>query len=278
MPETPSTMTPSMTALLPLLSADHGATSADLAERGGIGRSTANRTLAGLEARGLARRVSDERTSGVRSPDQWFTAMPDEAAESVSPGQGPVAGDTDTGESGTIPTPGNDPHENDPASTPADAQTRPAEAENAGTDPELDGRYTTSNEPEPTTDTAPTSTDRTPETASTQQERSAVHGADPTDPAPEKIAVPNAETAATAPQTQTAGPARLAKGGLRALVAEHLTAHPDQEFTAPKLARILGRSSGAISNVFDTLIKTGQAEMTCEKPRTFRHLPSHTGR
>jgi predicted transcriptional regulator len=67
-----------------------------------------------------------------------------------------------------------------------------------------------------------------------------------------------------------ASTSRLAAGGLRALVVEHLTAHPEEEYTPSNLSKILERSAGAISNCLDTLVGTGIAEQTCEKPRRFR--------
>ncbi|MDT0268571.1 hypothetical protein RM844_19985, partial [Streptomyces sp. DSM 44915] len=40
---------------------------------------------------------------------------------------------------------------------------------------------------------------------------------------------------------------RLAQGQLRDLVTAHLTAHPDAEFTATEIARVLDRSAGAVA-------------------------------
>jgi hypothetical protein len=65
---------------------------------------------------------------------------------------------------------------------------------------------------------------------------------------------------------------RLRSGGLRALVVEQLTARPEDEFSPTMLSRILERSSGAIANCLDILVNSGFAELTCEKPRRFRHV------
>lgn len=238
MPESPSTMTPSMTTILNLLSPGHAATSAELSERGRIGRSTASKTLAALEAKGLARRVSDERPSGVRSPDLWFAATPGEAAQ---PEPATREAGCDGAEFGTGLAAESEARENDAPRPATEAGTRVPEPEH------------------PSVHVVPQDGDRA-------------------DPAPTVTAASNGADAATAPQAEPAAPGRLAKGGLRDLVAEHLTAHPDEEFTAPKLSKILKRSSGAISNVFDALVKTGEAEMTSERPRRFRHLAAHPGR
>src|SRR5579884_2481936 len=65
-------MTPTMKALLDLLSADRGPTAADLAGRAGIGRSTATKSLATLENAGLARREPGARSGQRPEPDRWF--------------------------------------------------------------------------------------------------------------------------------------------------------------------------------------------------------------
>ncbi|WP_242909665.1 MarR family transcriptional regulator [Actinomadura terrae] len=57
---------------------------------------------------------------------------------------------------------------------------------------------------------------------------------------------------------------------LRPLVAEHLNAYPDLEFTPGEIAKVLDRSSGAVANALDTLVGRGEAVLTCERPRRFR--------
>lgn len=272
MPETPNTTTPSMTAILALLSAHHGATAAELAERASIGRSTASKTLATLEARSLARRISDERTSGVRSPDVWFAAAPVEAALQPKP---------------TTPAPSalsNTPRSEDQAE-PNPTAALDGSVLNARTGSESADAIRPDSEsmPEAGSDDDVVSIGLDPAIAGLSEEK--------TQPDNEQLAVSSTAQLADAPAATlhdiaspppaTASPAsssdatpatqRLPKGGLRALVVEHLAAHPDQEFTAPGLSKILKRSSGAISNVFDALIKNGEAEMTRETPRTFRH-------
>ncbi|XVQ15113.1 hypothetical protein ACQP1W_22055 [Spirillospora sp. CA-255316] len=69
---------------------------------------------------------------------------------------------------------------------------------------------------------------------------------------------------------------RGAPSPLRPLVAEHLHAHPESEFTPGEIARVLGRSSGAVANALDTLVGQGVAILTCERPRRFRAVNTGT--
>ncbi|MGP3945517.1 MULTISPECIES: hypothetical protein [Streptomyces] len=54
------------------------------------------------------------------------------------------------------------------------------------------------------------------------------------------------------------------------MVIGHLTAHPDEAFTATRISRIIEKSSGAIANALVTLTKQGIAEQVTERPRTYR--------
>jgi hypothetical protein len=69
--------------------------------------------------------------------------------------------------------------------------------------------------------------------------------------------------------TRAAGD-RGAPSPLRPLVAQHLNAFPDLEFTPGEIAKVLDRSSGAVANALDTLTAQGVAVLTCERPRRFR--------
>ncbi|MEV3925499.1 hypothetical protein [Actinomadura coerulea] len=71
---------------------------------------------------------------------------------------------------------------------------------------------------------------------------------------------------------------RGAPSPLRPLIAEHLNAHPDKEFTPGEIAKVLDRSSGAVANALDTLVGRGEAVLTCERPRRFRAAnPANSG-
>jgi predicted transcriptional regulator len=54
------------------------------------------------------------------------------------------------------------------------------------------------------------------------------------------------------------------------MVADHLTAHPDEAFTATAISRVINRSSGAIANALATLTKQGLAERVCDAPRRYQ--------
>ena len=246
MPETNTTaMPPSMTTMLGVLSAEQGATVVDLADRGRLGRSTAAKVLTALEARGLAWRQSAERTGGTRVPDLWFATTPDAAAQAQDvPAQSEPAATSGAG----------------PDAEGATARHGESRDEHTGEAEggDLQSETAAGDEVEP--DTA--------DTTERADSATATGAAAPTDDDAPTVTATRVE-AATSP--------RLAKGGLRALVVDYLTAHPDEEMTAPKIGKSLGRSSGAVANALDTLVEKGQAELTCEKPRRFRHRAAPTG-
>ncbi|GAA1112059.1 helix-turn-helix domain-containing protein [Streptomyces javensis] len=88
-------------------------------------------------------------------------------------------------------------------------------------------------------------------------------------PAAEPDGAP-AEEATPAPVQKAKASARLARGGLRQMVYEYLEAHPDEAVTAPRLAKALGRSAGAVANALVKLTGQGQAELIGESPRRYR--------
>ncbi|MEV0093730.1 helix-turn-helix domain-containing protein [Streptomyces sp. NPDC050738] len=86
--------------------------------------------------------------------------------------------------------------------------------------------------------------------------------------------VASAPPAAPAPGAVGGTKVRLAPGGLRQLVIAHLTAHPDEAFTATGISRRIEKSSGAIANALVTLTGQGIAEQVSERPRTYQLAPS----
>ncbi|MFE0276045.1 hypothetical protein ACFWZY_28725 [Streptomyces sp. NPDC058992] len=54
------------------------------------------------------------------------------------------------------------------------------------------------------------------------------------------------------------------------MVVDHLEAHPGEAFTATRISRLIEKSSGAIANALDKLVKEGIAEQVNDRPRTFR--------
>lgn len=242
-------MTPTMKALLDLLSADRGTTAAELAGRAGIGRSTAAKSLAALERVGSARREPGARTGKRPEPDRWFGCtrpttsahIPALDPEAVTAGRG-ESRDEQAGQTEGVDD------------TPERAPVVGGEVEPDTADPA--GRAEPADSPQSTALAADSATGATGTEAD---------GGTPSITAPQ------------ADQAESATSPRLAKGGLRALVVDYLTAHPDEEMTAPAIGKSLGRSGGAVANALDTLVKSGQAELTCEKPRKFRHRTPQTG-
>lgn len=250
MPETHTTaMPPSMTTMLGILSDEHGATVVELANRGRLGRSTAAKVLTALETQGLARRQSTERT-GTRAPDLWF------AATAHTPAQ---AHDETAQSEPAAPSAAGPKPETTAAQRGAARDEETSQTEGDG--PQSETAADDEAEPDPA-DTA------TPDTG----DDAAASGA----AAPEGGAAPSSAAPQPVPAATTAPP-RLAKGGLRTLVVDYLTAHPHEEMTASAIGKSLGRSSGAVANALDTLVKNGQAELTCEKPRKFRHRAPQSG-
>jgi hypothetical protein len=75
-----------------------------------------------------------------------------------------------------------------------------------------------------------------------------------------------------AQRAASGGGSRLGQGQLHELALEHLRAYPEQEWTATGVAKVIGRSSGAIANAMVTMVNRGEAEMTCAAPRRYRAL------
>lgn len=74
----------------------------------------------------------------------------------------------------------------------------------------------------------------------------------------------------------TTGQPRLGKGGLEALVLEHLTEHPGVEFTSTELSHKLNRSNGAIQNALEKFTGQGKVTRTSERPRRYRYAKGKT--
>lgn len=94
-----------------------------------------------------------------------------------------------------------------------------------------------------------------------------------TEDAPAPQAVP--EQQPTAPLEASAlpdGKKRLAPGALRQMVI-NLTVHPGEAFTATGISRVIEKSSGAIANALDMLVKQNIAEQVSDRPRTYRLAP-----
>ena len=213
-----------------------GATAAALAETAGIGRSTAAKALAAMEQDGHVRREPGTPDGNRRVASHWYPNQP------------------------TPPDPNSPTIEKEAASStphtaeqdvPARREPLTTTAVNQNTSPEGHTRPTS-----PTTDDteAPGADDATTDSRPHQGTEAAPH-----EPAPPKL------TVITGGAKQ-----RLAPGGLRQLVLNHLQAHPDTAFTATALSRVIGKSSGAIANALVTLEKHGQAQQINDHPRRYQ--------
>ncbi|WP_280389741.1 hypothetical protein [Nocardia wallacei] len=75
-------------------------------------------------------------------------------------------------------------------------------------------------------------------------------------------------TATSAPGTGSG--ARLGNGELRRMVARVLADNPGTDYSPRDIAKLTGRSSGAIGNALKKLTDAGQAEQTGAKPLRYR--------
>ncbi|MFH8295051.1 hypothetical protein [Streptomyces sp. NPDC018059] len=121
-------------------------------------------------------------------------------------------------------------------------------------------------QPEPQAEAAPETAAPAPQAAPDQAPAAEADAADTTAPEADEPPAPAEAPQAAKPATST----RLARGGLRQMVYEHLEAHPDDEVTAPRLAKTLGRSAGAVANALVKLTEQGQADLVGESPRRYR--------
>lgn len=66
------------------------------------------------------------------------------------------------------------------------------------------------------------------------------------------------------------GSVRLAAGGLRGMVEDHLAENAGEEFSPVALGKVFGRSSGAIANALEALVDLGAAQRSSDKPKRYR--------
>lgn len=231
----------------------HQATVVELAASAGVSKSTVAKTLTALERAGAAQRMVRETEDGIREADLWspgpglsallFSTAA--AEDGCNDADVPVNAD-ETDWFGTAITDRGDVPE--PVTRPRGESIDTADGAAPGSDPS----------------SAHTSTE-----AAACPENSAVVGAAKpcTDAAQLGVAATFPDTAVTTPPTE-----RLAPGGLAQLVAAALARHPDIDYTPTQLSHLLGgRSSGAITNALEKMIKDGVAVRTCDKPKRYRH-------
>ncbi|MFE5161664.1 hypothetical protein ACFRNT_24765 [Streptomyces sp. NPDC056697] len=224
-----------------------GTTSTALAQAAGAGQSTTTKALRHFEQTGLAHRESAAPDGSGRPVNYWYptpTPTPDP--------------DTSTSPDTTDEPPTNDSHEqptehhDHPA--PTAEPSAPSDDTSEHSDADEDGERGSAREPSQgvENDDAPAPTPAS-------------------EPPTSKAASEGTKTEETQPiVTQSGYRTRLASGALRQMVVGHLTAHPDEAFTATRISRIIEKSSGAIANALVTLTKQGIAEQVTEHPRTYR--------
>jgi DNA-binding MarR family transcriptional regulator len=71
---------------------------------------------------------------------------------------------------------------------------------------------------------------------------------------------------------------RLGRGQLAQLVLAELAANPDEPVGPARIAKALGRSSGAVANALERLVGTGEAALVATSPRRYQMAdPARTG-
>ena len=295
-------------AIWAALTAAPGATAAQIATAAGTSRAITSQELAALETSGQATRTPGERTGRTTAPTTWqpVSAGPGATDQDGTAGT-PAASPALTGD-GHLPAPGSDPAAGEadgsppdtqaPGSTatdaPAASETAPAPADGASPAPDAGiPDDSTADAPAAGDAAAPASADGAAqpaageaaellrrEVASAATQAADVLGSGDTATA---LAAMDAICAAATQARRllkaatsgrkargTSGPAAR-PGQLRDLVAAHLAEHPDAEFTPHAIGRVLARSSGAVANALDRLTALGNAQLTSDKPRRYRH-------
>ncbi|EXU61732.1 hypothetical protein Z951_45595 [Streptomyces sp. PRh5] len=243
----PAQLSGATAAVWAALNNQPGTTSTTLAQAAGTGQSTTTKALRHFEQTGLAHRESAVPDGSGRPVNYWYptpTPTPDTSTSPDTTDEPPTA-DNDSHEQPTN-------HHDHPAPT----AESPAPEDNASEhgDADDDGEQDSASEPsqEVENDDAPTPTPAS-------------------EPSRGEAVSEDAKTEETQPAVSQSGyRTRLAPGALRQMVIGHLTAHPDEAFTATRISRIIEKSSGAIANALVTLTKQGITEQVTERPRTYR--------
>jgi hypothetical protein len=262
-----------------------GATAAALADKAGVAKATARRALKELETAGYAARTTGGRDGGKRTADTWnATPAADTSPTGASDAEPATADHKPTGQSsaeaGDLAVP-----ESGSGTGPGDADTKPGgdtDGTAADTDAsgEADGATGDGDEdPEAMDETAVTEASEALTELATVI-TSAVAALETGDrvaalTAAESIYGDSAKvrrlikTAANHRPRSASGTARSHPGELRAKVAAHLAANPGLQLTPHEVAKAIGHSAGAVANALDKLTETGEAVMTCDRPRRF---------
>ncbi|MGW0734478.1 MarR family transcriptional regulator [Streptomyces sp. NPDC002851] len=235
------------------LAATHeSATVAELALATGLSRSTVSKALNTIETHGLAVRTPGTRNGPRRTPDHWRPA--------------PTSNTNSSNE-----TDGHEEHA--PAELPADTTapaTYPAPEHSQDTSPDAHAPEIAEQHGTPKPDSGPGEMDDGGANSPGQEASSSEGGPGEPDSRRAEADSQVSGTASAEPVPVPGGKTRLAPGALRDMVIDHLKAHPGEAFTATRIGRVLERSSGAVANALDKLVRQGIAERVTERPRTYR--------
>jgi predicted ArsR family transcriptional regulator len=276
------------------LAAGGEVTAAELADRLGMGQSTAAKRLAALEASGAVRRTPGGRVDGVRVADRWSSAAPTAGtAEPDVPEAGADVPGTDVPDTGgTAPV---ETAQGEPAAVPGGSgrlgrgafgtlvrdylAARPGEAFGPAAVGEALGRsqgavsnLCGSSLSSPTAEEVAEGVGISVSVARRvlgELERDGLvarsaGGSEGGRRAPDRWTL-----AAHGPSD---GKVRLGRGRLREMVLDHLGAHPG-EVSPAQLSKTLGHSAGAISNVLAKLTGSGELVQTSDHPRRYAAQP-----
>jgi hypothetical protein len=250
-----------------------------------VAKATARRALKELETAGYAARTTGGGDGGKRIADTWnatpatdtgHTGMPDAEPATTDPtSTGQPSGETSDQ---AAPAPGSD-------TSPGDAGTNPGDDTDdtdADTDApgEADGATGDGNEAEQPMDEATVTEASEALTVLAAVITSAAQALQAGDRAAALMAAESiygdsakvrrlVKTAAKPRPRSASGAARSHPGEMRAKVAAHLAAHPGLQLTPHEVGKAIGHSAGAVANALDKLTETGEAVMTCDRPRRF---------
>ncbi|KUO19160.1 hypothetical protein [Streptomyces dysideae] len=249
------------------LTGNDAATAAELALAAGLGRSTTGKALVTLEGRGLAVRTPGGHDGPCRTPDRWRAAPTSESTTKDAEGGQESMNAEPTDSASNAPEPSAD--DTDSENAPADEATPNT---SAATDDERTDAASV-----PVTDAAPDAPapDAEQSEDGTSGDDGPHHAQDNDVARTEDAPIPQADPKQqpTAPVEASAlpgGKKRLAPGALRQMVINHLSKHPGEAFTATGISRVIEKSSGAIANALDKLVKQNIAEQVSDRPRTYR--------
>ncbi|MEU1627058.1 helix-turn-helix domain-containing protein [Streptomyces sp. NPDC020096] len=232
----PAALTGAHAQIRQALNDQPGATAAMLAQTTRISRPTAAKALAAMEKDGLARREPGTPDGNRRVASHWYPNQPTQP-------------DTNSPTNEEVATSAPEAAEEDEAARPEPPTTTSTDEENS-----------------PHEDHAEPATPPIDDAEAPEADEAATDGS----PHHETEAAPNEPVPPTLTVITGGGKQRLAPGTLRQMVLNHLQTHPDAEFTATALSRVLGKSSGAIANALVTLEKNGQARQVNDHPRKYQ--------